>query len=75
VSTSHGQQIRWTLVELLPRTPDDPRWEPKRLRLRLFSIAGRLARHARRTRTRLRLATHAPWADLLVTALARLQPD
>lgn len=34
------------------------RWEPKRPRLRLFSIAGRLARHARRTR--LRLAAHAP---------------
>ncbi|ETZ99686.1 transposase DDE domain protein [Mycobacterium kansasii 732] len=48
------------------------RWEPKRLRLRLFSIAGRLARHARRTR--LRLAAHAPWADVLTTALARLQP-
>lgn len=48
------------------------RWEPKRLRLRLFSIAGRLARHARRTR--LRLAAHAPWAELLATALARLQP-
>ncbi|ORB89010.1 IS1380 family transposase, partial [Mycobacterium persicum] len=48
------------------------RWEPKRLRLRLFSIAGRLARHARRTR--LRLAASTPWADLLATALARLQP-
>ena len=48
------------------------RWEPKRLRLRLFSIAGRLARHARRTW--LRLAAHAPWADLLTTALTRLQP-
>jgi len=48
------------------------RWEPKRLRLRLFSIVGRLARHARRTR--LRLATHAPWVNLLTTALARLQP-
>ena len=48
------------------------RWEPKRLRLRLFSIAGRLARHARRTR--LRLAVHAPWVNLMTTALARLQP-
>jgi Transposase DDE domain group 1 len=48
------------------------RWEPKRLRLRLFSIACRLARHARRTR--LRLAAHAPLGDLLTTALARLQP-
>ena len=48
------------------------RLEPKRLRLRLFSIAGRIACHARRTR--LRLAAHAPWAGLLATALARLQP-
>jgi hypothetical protein len=52
---------------------DARRWEPKRLRLRLFSIAGRIARHARRTR--LRLAAHAPWATLLTTALTRLQPD
>jgi hypothetical protein len=34
------------------------RWEPKRLRLRLFSIAGRIARHARRTH--LRLSAHTP---------------
>lgn len=46
------------------------RWEPKRLRQRLYSIAGRLARHARRTR--LRLAAHAPHAGLLATGLARL---
>jgi len=52
---------------------DARRWEPKRLRLRLFSIAGRIARHARRTR--LWLAAHAPWAALLTTALTRLQPD
>jgi hypothetical protein len=49
---------------------DARRWEPKRLRLRLFSIAGRIAR-----RTRLWLAAHAPWAALLTTALTRLQPD
>jgi len=49
------------------------RWQPKRLRLRLFSIAGRITRHARRTR--LWLAAHAPWAALLTTALTRLQPD
>jgi hypothetical protein len=48
------------------------RWEPKRLRLRLFTIAGRLARHARRTR--LRLAATAPWGALLATGLARLGP-
>jgi hypothetical protein len=46
------------------------RWEPKRLRLRLFSVAGRIARHARRVH--LRLAAHAPWADLILTAHQRL---
>lgn len=46
------------------------RWEPKRLRLRLFSIAARVARHARRTH--LRLSAHAPWSELIQTALARL---
>lgn len=46
------------------------RWEPKRLRLRLFSIAGRVAHHARQVH--LRLASHAPWADLLLTAHQRL---
>ena len=51
---------------------DARRWEPKRLRLRLFSIAARIAHHARRTR--LRLAGHAPWSELLTTALTRLQP-
>lgn len=48
------------------------RWEPKRLRLQVFSVAARIARHARRTR--LRLAAHAPYAELLITMLARLQP-
>jgi DDE family transposase len=46
------------------------RWEPKRLRLRLFSVAGRIAHHARRVH--LRLAAHAPWTELLLTAHQRL---
>lgn len=46
------------------------RWEPKRLRLRIFSIAGKIATHARRTR--LKLSADAPWAELIITALARL---
>jgi hypothetical protein len=46
------------------------RWEPKRLRLRLFSIAARISRHARATR--LRLAAHAPWTHLLTEVLTRL---
>ena len=51
---------------------DDParRCEPKRLRLRLFAIGGRIARHARKVH--LRLSAHAPWIDLVITALTRL---
>ncbi len=48
------------------------RWEPKRLRLRLLSAAARLARHARQTR--LRFAAHWPYTELIIAALARLQP-
>jgi Transposase DDE domain group 1 len=50
---------------------DARRWEPKRLRLRLFSIAGRLARTGRRTV--LHLSRHAPWADLLTSAVTTLR--
>jgi len=46
-------------------------WEPKRLRLRLFSAAGRLARGGRRLR--LRLAATWPWARQLTAAITRLQ--
>ncbi len=47
------------------------RWEPKRLRLRIFSIPGRLARSARATV--LHLPEHAPWAALLLDGLATLR--
>lgn len=46
------------------------RWEAKTLRLRLFSIPARLARHARRLH--LRLPAHNPWTGLALTAFARL---
>jgi Transposase DDE domain group 1 len=46
-------------------------WEPKRLRLRLFSAAGRLARGGRRLR--LRLSATWPWAGQLTAAITRLQ--
>lgn len=46
------------------------RWEPKRLRLRLFATAARISRHARQTH--LRFAAHSPWSKLLVTAVASL---
>ena len=45
-------------------------WEPKRLRLRLFSAAGRLVRGGRRLR--LRLSATWPWAPQLTAAITRL---
>lgn len=50
---------------------DARRWEPKRLRLRLFSIAGALATTARTTT--LHLSQHAPWTRLALQALGRLK--
>ena len=47
------------------------RWEPKRLRLRLFSAAGRLVSSGRRLR--LRLAACWPWAPEITAATTRLQ--
>lgn len=41
-------------------------WEPKRLRLRLFTVAGRVITTARRTT--LRINHRWPWADLLTRA-------
>jgi Transposase DDE domain group 1 len=54
---------------MLALTGTARRWEPKRLRLRLFSAAGRLARGGRR----LRLAERWPWARQITTAVTRLQ--
>src|SRR6185312_12466851 len=53
--------------------PDHParRWEPKRLRTRLFTIPATLARTGRRQL--LHLAAHHPWAIAVHTAAARLQ--
>ena len=59
-------------MQMLALTGGDARvWEPKRLRLRLFSIAGSIAHHSRRTW--LHLAAHAPHVDLITTGLTRLQ--
>jgi hypothetical protein len=46
-------------------------WEPKRLRLRIFSAAGRLARSGRRLRPR--LAERRPWAGEVTAAVTCLQ--
>ena len=61
--------LAWT--QMLALTGDARRWEPKRLRLRLFSVAGRIVRGSRRLR--LRLAQNWPWAAGITAAIARLQ--
>jgi hypothetical protein len=48
------------------------RWEPKRLRLRIFSVAGRLICSARRRR--LRLPRGWPWAHLIENGWTAMQP-
>jgi hypothetical protein len=61
--------LAWT--QMLALTGTARRWEPKRLRLRLFSAAGRLVRGGRRLR--LRLAERWPWAVEITAAVTRLQ--
>jgi hypothetical protein len=58
-------------MQMLALAGDARRWEPKRLRLRLFAVAGRLASSGRRLR--LRLAERWPWAAGITAAAARLQ--
>jgi hypothetical protein len=60
-----------TRMQMLALEGAARRWEPKRLRLRLFSCAGRIVKGSRRLR--LRLARTWPWADLITTAITRLQ--
>jgi hypothetical protein len=59
----------WT--QLLALTGPARSWEPKRLRLRLFSAAGRIVRGGRRLR--LRLAARWPWARQITAAMQRLR--
>ena len=47
------------------------RWEPKRLRLRLFTVSATLARTGRRVL--LHLAAKAPWAELAGQGITRLR--
>ncbi|MEZ0072010.1 IS1380 family transposase [Planotetraspora sp. GP83] len=60
-----------TWMQMLALDGPARRYEPKRLRLRLFAVAGRLVRGGRRLR--LRIAACWPWADQLTTAITRLQ--
>jgi hypothetical protein len=56
---------------MLALTGTARRWEPKRLRMRLLSVAGGLARGGRRLR--LRLAERSHWAGPVTAAASRLQ--
>lgn len=47
------------------------RWEPKRLRTRLFTVPATLARTGRRRL--LHLAEHHPWAGTVTKAITRLR--
>ena len=59
----------WT--QLLALTEHEARrWEPKRLRLRLFTIPATLARHGHRIL--LHIKESAPGADLVIDGHARL---
>jgi hypothetical protein len=64
-----GDLLAWMQTLALTEHPAR-RWEPKRLRLRLLSIAGRLAATGRRRW--LHLAVTAPFTDLALDALHRL---
>ncbi|GEC10723.1 IS1380 family transposase [Streptomyces spinoverrucosus] len=57
-------------MPMLALTGAARRWEPRRLRLRLFSAAAQLVTTARRRI--LRLAHHWLWTDVITSALARL---
>jgi Transposase DDE domain group 1 len=60
----------WMQMLALTGTPARV-WEPKRLRLRLFQIAGRVARRSRRLW--LHLSAHAPFGHLVTTAMTALK--
>ncbi len=64
-----SELLAW--MAMLALTGQPRRWEPKRLRLRLFSPAGRLVCGGRRLR--LRLAERWPWNPLITTAISHLQ--
>ncbi|GAA2513667.1 IS1380 family transposase [Streptomyces thermolineatus] len=57
-------------MPMLALTGDVRRWEPRRLRLRLFSTAAQFVTTGRRRV--LRLAAHWPWTDVITQALQRL---
>ncbi|MBT2392065.1 IS1380 family transposase [Streptomyces sp. ISL-1] len=58
-------------LPMLALTGQPRLWEPRRLRLRLFSAAAQLVTTARRRH--LRFARHWPWTDVITSAIQRLE--
>ena len=56
---------------MLAMTGEARRWEPRRLRLRLFSAAARIVRGGRRRH--LKISARWPWATQFADALSRIQ--
>jgi Transposase DDE domain group 1 len=63
--------LAWTQTLAFDDHEPARRWEPKRLRLRLLAVAGRIVRTGRRTR--LRLPRDWPWHRLIETGWTRLR--
>jgi hypothetical protein len=61
--------LAWT--QMLAFTGPARRWEPRKLRLRVFSAAGRIVRGGRRLR--LRIAARWPWAEQITAGITRIQ--
>lgn len=58
-------------MPMLALTGETRGWEPRRLRLRLFSAAAQIVTTARPRD--LRFARHWPWTDVITEAMARLE--
>lgn len=58
-------------MPMLALTGAARRWEPRRMRLRLFSAAAQLITTARRRH--LRFTRHWPWTDVITQAICRLE--
>lgn len=65
-----GGIVAWMQMLALSGT-DARKWEPKRLRMRLYTVPAAIARSGRTTR--LHLADKAPWAHLVNNATTRLR--
>jgi hypothetical protein len=67
-----GELTTW--MQMLALDGPARRWEPKKLRFRLYAVAGRIVRGSRRLR--LRLDSRWPWAAQITAAFTRLgSPD